>query len=146
MSFSSLLGLPAGLQVLSFDLVNHVLVMQVASTTSESACPVCQSHTSRMHSHYSRKAADLACGGHQVQLILHVRKFFCTNPDCSRKIFAQRLTAFLEPWARVTTRLSVFRRNTMRACDHWMNINGGLSHRRPKAQESEALAPHQMLA
>ncbi len=27
-----------------------------------------------------------------------------------------------------------------------MNINGGLSHRRPKAQESEALAPHQMLA
>ena len=58
-----------------------------------------------MHSHYTRKAADLACGGHQVQLILHVRKFFCTNPDCSRKIFVERLTAFLEPWARVTTRL-----------------------------------------
>ena len=105
MSFSSLLGLPAGLQVLSFDLVNNVLIIQVASTASESACPVCQCPTSRMHSHYSRKAADLACGGHQVQLILYVRKFFCTNPDCSRKIFAERLTAFLEPWARVTTRL-----------------------------------------
>jgi len=105
MSFSSLLGLPAGLQVLSFDLVNNVLVIQVASTASESACPVCQSHTSRMHSHYSRKAADLACGDHQVQLILDVRKFFCTNRDCPRKIFAERLTAFLEPWARLTTRL-----------------------------------------
>ena len=105
MSFSSLLGLPAGLQVLSFDLVNNVLIIQVASTASESACPVCQCPTSRMHSHSSRKAADLACGGHQVQLILYVRKFFCTNPDCSRKIFAERLTAFLEPWARVTTRL-----------------------------------------
>jgi transposase len=58
-----------------------------------------------MHSHYSRKAADLACGGHQVQLILHVRKFFCTNRECPRKIFAERLTAFLEPWARLTTRL-----------------------------------------
>ncbi len=52
-----------------------------------------------------RKAADLACGGHQVQLILHVRKFFCTNRDCPRKIFAERLTAFLQPWARLTTRL-----------------------------------------
>ncbi len=106
MSFSLLLGLPAGLQVLSFDLVNNVLLIQVASTASESACPVCQCPTSRIHSHYSRKAADLACGGHQVQLILHVRKFFCTNRDCPRKIFAERLTAFLHPWARLTTRLA----------------------------------------
>jgi len=104
-SFSSLLGLPAGLQVLSFDLMNTVLVIQVASTASESACPVCQSHTSRMHSHSSRKAADLACGGHQVQLILHVRKCFCTHRECPRKIFVERLTAFLQPWARLTTRL-----------------------------------------
>src|SRR5258706_8246396 len=58
-----------------------------------------------MHSHSTRKAADLACGGHQVQLILHVRKFFGTNRDCPRKIFTERLTAFLEPWARLTTRL-----------------------------------------
>ncbi len=106
MSFSSLLGLPAGLQVLSFDLVNKVLIIQVASTACESACPGCQCHTSRIHSHYTRKAADVACGGRQVRLILHVRKFFCTNRDCPRKIFTERLTAFLEPWARVTTRLS----------------------------------------
>ncbi len=105
MSFSSLLGLPAGLQVLSFALVNNVLLIQVASTAAESACPGCQSHTSRIHSHYTRKAADLACGGHQVQLILHVRKFFCTNRECPRKIFVERLTAFLQPWARLTTRL-----------------------------------------
>ena len=105
MSFSSLLGLPAGLQVLSFALVNNVLLIQIASTASESACPGCQCRTSRIHSHYTRKAADLACGGHQVQLILHVRKFFCTNRECPRKIFVERLTAFLQPWARLTTRL-----------------------------------------
>ena len=40
-----------------------------------------------------------------MQLILHLRKFFCTNRACPRKIFAERLTAFLQPWARVTTRL-----------------------------------------
>src|SRR5437762_1312696 len=59
----------------------------------------------RFLSHYTLKAADLACGGHQVQLILHVRKFFCTNRECPRKIFVERLTAFLQPWARLTTRL-----------------------------------------
>ena len=41
-----------------------------------------------------------------MQLILHVRKFFCTNRDCPRKIFVERLTAFLEPWARLTARLA----------------------------------------
>jgi hypothetical protein len=41
-----------------------------------------------------------------VQLILHVRNFFGTNRDCPRKIFVERLTAFLHPWARLTTRLA----------------------------------------
>jgi transposase len=93
------------LQVLSFELVNTVLLLQVASPAAESACPLWQSQTSRIHSHYTRKAADLACGGHQVQLIVHVRQFFCVNRDCPRKIFVERLTAFLQPWARLTSRL-----------------------------------------
>jgi len=33
------------------------------------------------------------------------RKFFCDVPTCTRKIFVERLTPFIEPWARVTTRL-----------------------------------------
>src|SRR5205823_5569811 len=33
------------------------------------------------------------------------RKFFCRNPDCSCKIFTERLPAFVEPHAQVTTRL-----------------------------------------
>jgi len=49
--------------------------------------------------------ADLPCAGLRVQLILHVRKFFCDSVDCSRKIFTERLPAFVEPWARMTVRL-----------------------------------------
>lgn len=33
------------------------------------------------------------------------RKFFCRNPECSRKIFTERLPPFVEPHAQVTTRL-----------------------------------------
>ena len=38
-------------------------------------------------------------------LILHVRKFFCDEPTCVRKIEASRLAPFIQPWARVTSRL-----------------------------------------
>jgi hypothetical protein len=54
-SFSSLLGLPAELQALSFELVDDLLLIEVASTAAESACPGCQCQTSRIHSHYRLK-------------------------------------------------------------------------------------------
>jgi hypothetical protein len=34
--------------------------------------------------------ADLPCAGFRVQLILHVRRFFCDTADCIRKIFTER--------------------------------------------------------
>ncbi len=36
---------------------------------------------------------------------LSVRKFFCRNPDCARKIFTERLPTIVSPWAQVTKRL-----------------------------------------
>jgi transposase len=38
-------------------------------------------------------------------LHLSVRKFFCRNAGCPRKIFTERLPSFVEPWAQVTRRL-----------------------------------------
>jgi transposase len=49
--------------------------------------------------------ADLPCAGFRVQLRLHVRKFFCDTVGCRRKIFTERLPAFVEPWAQTTVRL-----------------------------------------
>jgi hypothetical protein len=34
-----------------------------------------------------------------------MRKFFCDSADCFRKIFTERLPAFVEPWAQTTVRL-----------------------------------------
>ncbi|GHO48539.1 hypothetical protein KSX_67020 [Ktedonospora formicarum] len=36
---------------------------------------------------------------------LAVRKFFCRNSACQRKIFTERLPTFVEPWAQMTLRL-----------------------------------------
>lgn len=41
-----------------------------------------------------------------VQLVLRVRKFRCDTTDRPRRIFVERLTPFIEPWARMTKRLS----------------------------------------
>jgi transposase len=38
-------------------------------------------------------------------LFFTVRKFFCRNPSCSRKVFTERLPDFIEASSRLTTRL-----------------------------------------
>jgi len=48
---------------------------------------------------------DVPCGGSQIHLTLTVRKFFCRNQACPRKIFTERLPTFALPWARMTARL-----------------------------------------
>jgi zinc-finger of transposase IS204/IS1001/IS1096/IS1165 len=70
-----------------------------------SPCPVCSTPSSAMHSHYRRKPADLPCTGHPIRLLLTVRKFFCRNASCPRKIFAERLPELIQPASRLTTRL-----------------------------------------
>src|SRR5947199_4110747 len=100
------LSLPAGMQVISYDRNDRLVTLHIVSTAPSSVCPVCKCEALRIHSQYTRKVTDLACAGYQMRFILHVRKFFCMNSECSRKIFAERLSPFLEPWARMTKRLS----------------------------------------
>ena len=81
------------------------LVVKVSSTTPSSCCPLCLQPSSHIHSYYHRTLKDAPCVGRQLQLILTVRKFLCRNPDCSRKVFTERIADLAEPWARMTTRL-----------------------------------------
>ncbi len=58
-----------------------------------------------VHSQYQRTVHDVPCGGRRVVLRLGVRKFFCREPSCQRKVFAERLPDLVQPWARVSNRL-----------------------------------------
>jgi len=49
--------------------------------------------------------ADLPWAGWAVRLKLHVRRFFCRNPECQGRIFTERLPTVVAPSARRTTRL-----------------------------------------
>jgi len=50
--------------------------------------------------------ADLPWGPWRVVLRLQVRKFFCVNGRCARRIFTERLAPLVAPWARRTQRLA----------------------------------------
>ena len=97
--------LPAGLEIAATSMRDDLLVVQVVSTKVRSCCPLCFCPAERRHSQYTRMVADLPCAGFRIQLILHVRRFFCDTADCIRKIFTERLPVFVLPWARLTVRL-----------------------------------------
>lgn len=104
MKLEAVLGLPEGLEVVSGDVTDQMITLTVISTQQHPCCPLCGRTASRVHSHYRRQLTDMSCAGRRVRLLLQVRKFFCDEKTCARKIFTERLTPFIEPWARVTTR------------------------------------------
>lgn len=81
------------------------LLLNLFSTQTRVSCPLCGGLTHRIHSHYERTLADLPCVHFKLRLILQVRKFFCVNSECRRRIFTERLPGVAAPWARKTVRL-----------------------------------------
>ena len=80
------------------------LVLQ--TTCPEALCPTCGQRSRRVHSRYGRTLADLPWLGLSVRLHLACRKFFCDQPDCSRRIFTERLPSVIRRYARRTERLA----------------------------------------
>jgi hypothetical protein len=58
-----------------------------------------------VHSVAPRQNGSIAITSVELQISHLVRKCFCDVSTCVRKIFAERLTPFVEPLARVTARL-----------------------------------------
>lgn len=68
-------------------------------------CPCCQQPSSRVHSHYHRKLADLPWQGKQAEIRWQSRKFFCDTASCPRRIFTERIPELAASYARKTARL-----------------------------------------
>lgn len=99
-----LLGLPAHLCLEQIEMTPSMLTLSLTVETSEAACPLCQHLSHRVHSHYRRTLADLPCVAKSLRLLVLVRRFFCENEACRRKIFAERLPELTSVYARRTTR------------------------------------------
>src|SRR5437660_303598 len=92
----------AGLALDQLQADEQRIVVALATTAPEAACPLCHRATTRVQSHYWRHLADLPWQGVPVVVRLHTRRFWCDNPDCPRVIFTERVPALTTPYGRRT--------------------------------------------
>lgn len=67
-------------------------------------CPVCGKRSKSVHSTYYRRILDLSVSAKEMNIKLNVRKFFCHNKRCNRKIFSEQSFSELDRYARRTNR------------------------------------------
>jgi transposase len=79
------------------------IVVRAASPAA--SCPCCGTISTRIQSRYRRTVRDLPASGRPVHLVLHVRRFFCQENTCVRKIFAERFPSLTLPRVKFTLRL-----------------------------------------
>src|SRR5690349_17571785 len=96
----TLLPDPACLHLHLLDASGSSITAVVTTAAEEAECPLCHQRSARIHSRYVRQVADLPWMGCAVRLHLHVRRFFCSNPECERQIFTERLPSVVAPYAR----------------------------------------------
>jgi transposase len=105
MDRSPFLPLPEGLLIEQVEQASSKLTITVISTRTEAVCPDCGHASDHVHSQYQRMVHDVPCGGRQVLLRLCVRKFFCRDQSCRRKVFVERIADLVRPWGRCSNRL-----------------------------------------
>jgi transposase len=95
---------PPSLHVDALLVGDDRLTICVLAQTTEARCPLCGERGDRVHSRATRTLADLPWAGVTVHLRVRVRKFFCDNLTCPRRIFSERLTGIAAVAARRTDR------------------------------------------
>lgn len=91
-------------ELVRYRMIDKKVIFHIKSSKKELACPFCGSKSMHVHSTYQREIQDLPVQDKQVILLVDTRKFFCYNPDCPHKTFAER-HPFAAQKAKKTDRL-----------------------------------------
>jgi len=92
----------AGFQISVVNCSPAQITLVVAATRATACCPLCGRRSTHRHSRYRRTVADLPWSGVPVTLLLRTRRFFCGNPACRRRVFAERFPVLVATYARQT--------------------------------------------
>ncbi|WP_214711747.1 transposase family protein [Exiguobacterium sp. s55] len=82
--------LDPNLRILQHKLEDHKNIFVLEQSSSSSVCPCCHRRSYRAHSRYTRCVKDLPIINQPVELLILTRKWFCVNPSCHQKVFAER--------------------------------------------------------
>src|SRR4029450_2436237 len=102
---TALLPATHGISLTEVSVEDASVGLRLTATVPTAACPDWAVPSSSVHSRYQRRLTDLPWGTRAVHIQLIVRKFFCRNRTCARRIFTERLPDFAAPYARKTMRL-----------------------------------------
>jgi transposase len=98
--------IPSGLVVDQIHAEPQRVTITVHSAHRSGVCPSCGTISSRVHSHYLRRVADLPLAGRPVQFLIRARRFRCDAVRCGRRIFTKRFAPdVIARHARRTARL-----------------------------------------
>src|SRR6266704_1403170 len=85
--------------------ISNDVTVTVRAASPTAPCPSCGTISKRVQSRYTRTLRDLPASGRLVHLVIHVRRFFCQESTCARKIFAERFPSLTLPRMKFTLRL-----------------------------------------
>jgi transposase len=102
MNLTRLMPQLRGLRITHVHLTHAAVALAATAIRRTAACPLCHRRSHRVHSTYTRTVADLPWQLRGVTIMLAVRRFFCRNPTCARRIFCERLPALVEVQQRRT--------------------------------------------
>jgi transposase len=91
-----------GLQVERVEDAGNAVLITARSRAAEAACHRCGLSSVQVNSRYRRRLQDLAAGGRAVMIDLEVRRFFCGNPECKLRTFAEQVPAVTQRHQRRT--------------------------------------------
>src|SRR5215203_3933567 len=85
------LPIPCSLHAETLLLAEDGLTILASPKATNAPCPLGGRPSNRVHSRYTRTLADLPWATLAVRLRVAVREFFCDQPACPRRIFAERV-------------------------------------------------------
>jgi transposase len=95
----------AGVEVERIERVAGQVKIWARTRSCARACPSCGFCSTKVHSRYRRRLADIALGGQPAVIVLQVRRLFCDELSCQRRTFAEQVPDLTVRYARKTTLL-----------------------------------------
>lgn len=96
-SLKTLLQLPCGWQSSRQVVSPDGITIHLRATRKTALCPEYLKRSCSVHSCRRNRIQHLPCAGRTLWLIFAARHWYCRNPSCSRKIFAESLAPFAGP-------------------------------------------------
>jgi hypothetical protein len=90
----------AGVRVERAFLAGRSLRIWASARAPRAACPACGQLSGRVHSRCDRRLPGTAIADQETMIVLRVRRFFCPNPGCASKTFAEQINGLTSRYGR----------------------------------------------